>query len=391
MDVAKYIGLFLLKNEQCYITGLGTLQFVRKGGNYDGQSLHAAHHEVTLVPGGNVDESLANFIATNEMTSISKASDTLKEYSAATKATLQDGKEVTIPYIGNFALRDGRIIFITDPLLLYKSANIPAQRGASLQHNERPSGPQGFVLPKAAPNPNLAMPGAPPTEPMQGASQQSYAPPPQEGGGKLNWWRIIFVLLLLIIMAGGAYYGYYRFLAPKKRTNTTQPLTLPEINDMSSDEEAEEQSRMETSEPTSIDDSSATADMQGDDTDATVNNEQPKEKKQEERRIETEQTSNKRNNNNNDRPKPTETAPPPVTNVKPEDVIRFDAVINTYDNKAQAYARMRDLRRYGSAKVIEEDTNYYFVAIPIKTTKDRKKRVLDSLTSKYNMDGVFVY
>lgn len=385
MDVAKYIGLFLLKNEQCYISGLGTLQLVRKGGNYDGQSLHSAHYEVSIVPGGNVDESLANFIATNEMTSISKASETLKEYSANTKTTLQDGKEVAIPYIGSFALRDGRIIFITDPLLLYKPASIPAQRGISMQHHERPSEPQGFVLPKAAPNPKVAMPGpAAAQQPAmpQGSPQQGYAP--EEEGGKLNWWRIIFVILLLIILAAGAYYAYYRYLAPQPR-KTQQPLTVPQMNDMSSNNDFDNNQPQDAA---SITDSSTIEE----ETNQNNTNAVPASVQQEDKTEEQTAKPTPQPKEDVKKPDPVKTNTSPATRQPdPENMISFDAVINTYDNKQQAYKRMRELRQYGHAKVIEEDTNYYFVAIPIKTTKDRKKRVIDSLTNRYNLDGVFVY
>ncbi len=113
MDVAKYIGFFLLKNEQCYINGLGTLQLLRKAATYDGQHLQAATHEIVMVPGGNVDESLANYIATNEQVSITKASNALKEYSAETKSMLQAGNVVSLQHLGKFTADDGRIGFIT--------------------------------------------------------------------------------------------------------------------------------------------------------------------------------------------------------------------------------------------------------------------------------------
>ena len=65
MDVAKYIGLFLLKNGQCYVHGLGTMQLVRKPASYDGQALQPSSYEILMAPCGNVDEALSNFIANN--------------------------------------------------------------------------------------------------------------------------------------------------------------------------------------------------------------------------------------------------------------------------------------------------------------------------------------
>ena len=138
MDVAKYIGLFLLKNEQCYIHGLGTLQFSRKHATYDGQNLQPPSHEIIMVAGGNVDESLANYIATNEQISITKASNALRDFSAETKINLDAGNMVSLAHLGKFTSTDGRIGFITDPHLQYKASPIAAQKGVSMRQNERP-------------------------------------------------------------------------------------------------------------------------------------------------------------------------------------------------------------------------------------------------------------
>ena len=41
MDIAKYIGLYLLKNNFCYLHGLGNLEIKRRPAVYEGDSLHA--------------------------------------------------------------------------------------------------------------------------------------------------------------------------------------------------------------------------------------------------------------------------------------------------------------------------------------------------------------
>jgi hypothetical protein len=114
MDVAKYIGLFLLKNNFVYIHGLGLLEIRKRPATYDGNALHAPSYEVTLSPTGSIDDNLANFIATNEQISISKASNSLKEWTLQTRRELQSGKPVAIPSIGRFTEENGRTIFITD-------------------------------------------------------------------------------------------------------------------------------------------------------------------------------------------------------------------------------------------------------------------------------------
>lgn len=126
MDIAKYIGLFLLKNNFCYIHGLGNLELKKKPASYDGQSLQSPQYEVLLTPTGSIDDNLANFIATDEQISISKAANALRDFSIQSRTALQEGKEVIIPAIGKFIETNGRIQFITDPNLQYAPPSIPA-------------------------------------------------------------------------------------------------------------------------------------------------------------------------------------------------------------------------------------------------------------------------
>ncbi|PZF71741.1 hypothetical protein [Taibaiella soli] len=126
MDIAKYIGLFLFKNNFCYIHGLGNLELRKKPAAYDGAELQAPKYEVVLTPTGSIDDNLANFIATNEQISISKAANTLREFSIESKAQLQQGKEVIIPAIGKFVYVNDRINFVTDPNIQYTPPALPA-------------------------------------------------------------------------------------------------------------------------------------------------------------------------------------------------------------------------------------------------------------------------
>jgi len=126
MDIAKYIGLFLFKNNFCYIHGLGNLELRKKPATYDGAELQAPKYEVVLTPTGSIDDNLANFIAVNEQISISKAANALREFSIESKAQLQQGKEVMIPAIGKFVYVNDRIGFITDPNIQYTPPALPA-------------------------------------------------------------------------------------------------------------------------------------------------------------------------------------------------------------------------------------------------------------------------
>ena len=130
MDIAKYVGLYLLKNNFCYIHGLGNLELKKKPASHDGQALQGPQYEVTLSMTGSIDDSLANFIATHEQTSISKAANSLRDFSDHTKAALQEGKEVVIPSLGKFVGQGGVARFITDPHLQYTPPSIPILRTA---------------------------------------------------------------------------------------------------------------------------------------------------------------------------------------------------------------------------------------------------------------------
>ena len=130
MDIAKYISLYLLKNNFCYIHGLGNLEIKKKPATYDGQVLNAPVYDVQLTTGGSIDDSLANFIATHEQTSISKAANALRDFSIATRSFLQEGKEVEIPSLGKFTQKNGVVLFISDPNLQYTPPSVPVLKTA---------------------------------------------------------------------------------------------------------------------------------------------------------------------------------------------------------------------------------------------------------------------
>lgn len=367
MDVAKYIGLFLLKNEQCYVHGLGTLQYSRKAATYDGQNLHAPSHEIIMVPGGNVDESLANYIATNEQISITKASNALRDFSSETKMSLDAGNMVSLPHLGKFTSADGRIGFVTDPHLQYKAADIPAQKGVSMRQNERPPIPhQPYIpttpvgSPMAAQQP--AMPTAPPH--MQQYMQEHEEPE------RLNWARIIFVVLLMIVLAGGAYYGYERYMAPKP--NAAKPaLTLPEMP-----EETIEQPIQETIMPAT----ETATDSVGDEPVETMP-----------------VTADKQIQPTTTTPKPqieeqTQNAPAvqaPVQNNSK--LITSTMVVATTDSKADAYKKKNELNGKGyNVDVREIDTNLFDVVLKVKTSHGDIVRIEDSLTKLFGRE-VFGY
>lgn len=213
MDIANYIGLFLLKNNFCYLHGLGNLVLRKKPSSYDGESLQGPQYEVLLTPTGSIDDNLANFIATNEQISISKAANALRDFSTQSRAELQAGKEVPIPGLGKFVADSNQVIrFVTDPHLSYTPPVIPALRMAK-RTEEEPS----FV------------------------QREHHAPRTEDAGTtgpKVNWGKIIMLVVLIAGLAAAAIFGirYLNEHASTKAGNEapvrdTLPATTPPIAD----------------------------------------------------------------------------------------------------------------------------------------------------------------
>lgn len=179
MDVAKYIGLFLFKNQYCYIHGLGNLELRKRAAAYDGKALQAPAYEVILTPGGSIDDNFANFIATNEQISISKAANALRDYSTHARKEIEEGREVTVPNLGRFAGDNGRIKFVTDENFHFTPPAIPTVRN-SRQLDEQNARP---------------------------AHKPSYPPPTK--ADSVNWSMVIIVVILLLVVGGGVWGIYY--------------------------------------------------------------------------------------------------------------------------------------------------------------------------------------
>jgi hypothetical protein len=212
MDVAKYIGLFLLKNHFCYIHGLGNLELRKKPATYDGAALQAPSYEVVVTPAGSIDDNLANFIATNEQTSISKAANALRDFSIQARADLQAGKEVPIPHIGKFAEENGKILFITDPHLQYTPPGIPTLRASRRVEEDREK------------YDNAQQQQQKPVQPVYNPVNYEPSSTTSDSGGSLNWGRVILAAVVLIVIIALAVFGY-KYV--KEHHNKISPPTPP--------------------------------------------------------------------------------------------------------------------------------------------------------------------
>jgi len=186
MDIAKYIGQYIIKNKFCYIHGLGNMELMKRPAVHDGKALQGASYEVIVTTGGSIDDSFANFIATNEQISISKAANALREFSMQARADIAAGKEVVLPNLGKFLEENGKVKFITDPNFKFTPAGIPTIQN-SKQLEEQKNAP---VIPKP-----------------------SFEPPAK--ANSVNWSMVIIAVILVVILAGGGY-GYYYYKSLQK-------------------------------------------------------------------------------------------------------------------------------------------------------------------------------
>lgn len=207
MDVAKYIGLFLLKNNFCYVHGLGNLELKKKPASYNGDALIPPGYDVTLSPSGSIDDNLANFIASNEQISISKASNALRDFSTQARADIAAGKSVGIPAIGTFYEDEGKIRFATDPNLRYTPPPISVTKV-----NKAIEQPPVLPVSTKTETTTESRPYVPVHTPTD--EEESDTP-------KLNWTRIILAGVILIALAAIVTYGVKKY---KGGEDTLQPV-----------------------------------------------------------------------------------------------------------------------------------------------------------------------
>ncbi len=122
MDIASYIGQFLLRNKYCYLHGIGSLKLNKLPKGDAGSYVY----HVQLLPGGSIDDLFANFVATSEQVSISKAANAIREYNTEIRSLLDTQQKVIIPTIGYLVKVDKHYTFVTDDNFSYQPSVNPA-------------------------------------------------------------------------------------------------------------------------------------------------------------------------------------------------------------------------------------------------------------------------
>ena len=206
MDVAKYIGTFLLKNQFCYIHGLGNLELRRKPASFDGEALQGPQYTVVLTSGGSIDDNLAAFIANGEQTSISKAANALRDFATDARAELQTGADVPLPGVGRFTRQGGSIGFVADESLSYRPPSVPVLKNAKRLEEEpnfktMTTGPAATIAPASV--------------------DRSF----ERARPSIAWGKIVLVALLVLAVIAAVIFGLRYLNAPDGSTELAPPRT----------------------------------------------------------------------------------------------------------------------------------------------------------------------
>lgn len=207
MDIAKYVGLFLLKNEYCFLPGIGSLQVEKTPSVYDKetQKMTAPAYEVKYrQAGGSIDDSFANFIANNERISIAHAANHLKDFCARVRIDLREGREVEIPGIGKFSGGANEAIhFATDPHLQIEGKAIPFFRNSPAVTQKKEEALSNIIERTTI------------REPKADEEIEYKAP-------SVNWGKIITLIVILLVLVGGGIFVFWYM--NKDKVPAVQPV-----------------------------------------------------------------------------------------------------------------------------------------------------------------------
>lgn len=213
MDIAKYVGLFLIKNEYCFLPGIGSLQVIKKKAVYNKESeqLSGPAYDVVFDQRyGSIDDSFANFIANNERISIAHAANHLKDFCAESKQELKDGKEVIIPAIGKFVSGPNAAIqFVTDPNLNIQGRTIPYFKNSTAAETKREE-----PITQIIENTSFREPKA---------DEEIVLKAPQ-----VNWGKIVMLIGIVLVVIAAAIFLFWYMNNNKEDKATQAPAATEE-------------------------------------------------------------------------------------------------------------------------------------------------------------------
>lgn len=232
MDIAKYIGLFLVKYQYCNLPNLGDFAVVKKAASYSDGQVKAPEYEVKFsFSGGLIDDAFPNFIATNERTSIANAANAVKDFCTQTKLTLAEGGTILIPGFGKFVQTNGKNDFIPDQNIHVETPGIPIFK---INTAATRSSIEGETIAELHEKMQLREPSL---------QDDIVIKPP-----KVNWSKVIILLLIVgvvLALVGGAIWymnnnkEQAETAAPAPATNEVPTATVPDTNTVNPDTAAQ--------------------------------------------------------------------------------------------------------------------------------------------------------
>lgn len=129
MNIAEYIGAFLLENQNCYLHAIGNWELKKQAASYndeEGNVVPASYDVVFSKTDGSIDDSLANYIANIERVSLSNASNQIRVFIEESLVTMREGNEVSLPGLGKIFMDSTQEIqFEKDPNFQAQGKTIP--------------------------------------------------------------------------------------------------------------------------------------------------------------------------------------------------------------------------------------------------------------------------
>lgn len=212
MDISKYIGLFLLKNDYCYLPGIGNLEIKRKPAVYNATAgeMESPKYELIYTQSiGSIDDQMANFIANNERVSIAHAANAIREFCSHAKHSMNNGNALEIPGIGRFISNGGDIQFVQDANLHIEGKSIPFFK-TSTRVEEAKEVPISEIYQQTSFK-----------EPK--ADEEIVLQAPQ-----VNWGKIVLLGLLGLLLLGGAGFLFWYYTQNKETIEPAPQQTVSE-------------------------------------------------------------------------------------------------------------------------------------------------------------------
>lgn len=202
MDIAKYIGKFLIKNKYCSLPGLGVFELKKIPAYELPKEMQAPAHNVTFTPVGSIDDTFASYIASIENVSISNASNNIKEFCKQVKDEISKTGFYEIEQLGKLSMPQGKLVF---------------QQSDDLD--------LGMV---AAPVTSIEI--KPISSEIQEKIKDDFSYPPATTSykrhRKTNWIKIIVPVLIVIVLVLVAYFGYDMY----KKSESEMVSTTTQVN-----------------------------------------------------------------------------------------------------------------------------------------------------------------